>query len=94
VAFAAEIASANWLFRHDLETGATLVVSSNHAVRGDPQISADGRYIAFDDGRNVFRWELGNGDLVNVAHEWPSPALGCFALCENGCERKRDCLHQ
>ncbi|MCX6903289.1 MAG: hypothetical protein NTW03_07395, partial [Verrucomicrobia bacterium] len=45
------------LFRHELAAGITTIITSNSTDNAWPQVSADGRFVAYDDGTNVFVWD-------------------------------------
>jgi Tol biopolymer transport system component len=74
--------------RHDLETGETALVSSNvlaFSAKGTnfvdpacPQISGDGRFVAYEAGTNVFVWDAvtGSNSLVNVNRDGTGPGNG------------------
>ena len=66
------------LFRHDLSSGATRLVASNSLASTWPQLSADSRYLAFDDGGSVFVWDADRATniLVSVSMDGVSPANG------------------
>ena len=66
------------LFRHVLDTGVTTALATNVSKFSWPTLSADGCYVAFEDGANIFRWSsqtLSNG-LVNLAADNSGPADG------------------
>ncbi|MCX6902238.1 MAG: hypothetical protein NTW03_01905, partial [Verrucomicrobia bacterium] len=46
-----------FLFRHELATSVTMLVASNTTDITAPQISSDGRFVAYEDGTNVFVWD-------------------------------------
>ncbi len=57
------------LFRRDLENGALMLLGTNVSERATPQITANGRFVVFETGTNIFRWDGNNGltELVNIA---------------------------
>jgi len=66
------------LFRHDLDGAVTTLVASNIAADSVAQISTDGRFIAYEDGTNVFRWDANSGTtaIVNVTTNGIAPQSG------------------
>jgi hypothetical protein len=83
VAFAAEgLGQSPWLFRCEVERNTTLLVSTNVVLRDAIQISRDGRYIAFDNGTNVYRWDgtTTNSALVNQTTGGAEPTNGTARL--------------
>jgi Tol biopolymer transport system component len=56
------------LFRHDLTSRQTILIASNVTDLAEPQISADGRFVAYDDGTNVLVWDgqIASNILVSV----------------------------
>jgi Tol biopolymer transport system component len=77
VAFKSASSSTNLHF-HDLQTGLTTLVSSNVPEAGFPEMSSDGRYLAFESETNVFRWDSQTGTrlLVSVDQSGTGPARG------------------
>ena len=45
------------LFRHELSAGITTMITSNSTDNAWPQVSTDGRFVAYDDGTNIFVWD-------------------------------------
>jgi Tol biopolymer transport system component len=79
VAFTASIdAQSTWLFRFDLITGTNVLVATNLNQRCRPQLGAEGRYLVFEDGTNVFRFDANTGtkELVNVTMAGAQPLSG------------------
>ena len=64
---AGEAASALVLL-HDLQTTQTAVLSTNTAATTAPQLSANGRWAAFEDSTNILLWDAltASNTLVNV----------------------------
>jgi len=56
------------LMRYELQTATTLLVSSNTVAANPPEVSADGRFIAYENGTNVYLWDgqTGSSSLVSV----------------------------
>jgi Tol biopolymer transport system component len=65
-------------FRHDLSSGTTKLVASNSLASTWPQLSGDGRCLAYDDGGSVFVWDADRATniLVSVSMDGVSPANG------------------
>ena len=69
--------SLAFLFRHDLATSVTMLVASNTTDITAPQLSSDGRFVAYEDGTNVFVWDgqTASNILVSV-NQSGTPANG------------------
>ena len=57
-----------WVFRHDLQTGQTTCLSTNSRASTVPQVSADGRFVAFEDATNILVWDalIGSNTVANL----------------------------
>jgi Tol biopolymer transport system component len=67
-----------FLLHHTLQSGVTTVVSSNAVNSELPQISADGRLVAYTSQSNVFVWDSGtqSNAVVNVTPDGAAPGPG------------------
>ena len=75
----ATIGTSNAVFRHDFDSDATALISlCTTNAEGAVSISADGRYVIFDDGANVLRFDANTSttQLVNVAANGAQPGSG------------------
>lgn len=64
------------VYRFKLDSGTTDVVSApSGGPAGNPSIDYDGRYIAFEQGGDVYVHDLDTGDLSKVAHGASAPSL-------------------
>jgi Tol biopolymer transport system component len=56
------------LYYHDLQTKVTIVVGSNVWEESFPEMTPDGRFVAYESRTNVFLWDrqTGNSTLVSV----------------------------
>ena len=56
------------LYQHDLQTSNTTLIASNVWVEGFPEMTPDGRYVAYESRTDLFRWDSATGSslLVNV----------------------------
>ena len=61
-------ATATNLYQYDLQLLATTLISSNVWMEGVPEMTPDGRFVAFESRTNVFIWDrqTGSNTLVNV----------------------------
>ncbi len=66
------------LFRIEVETGTSILIATNIIPKLRSQISANGRYLTFEDGTNAFRYDANTGtnELVNVTTADAAPASG------------------
>ena len=66
------------LYYHDLETATTTTISSNVPYAGFPEMTPDGRFVAYESGSNVFLWDRQSGSnlVVSVASNGVDPANG------------------
>jgi Tol biopolymer transport system component len=66
------------LLHHEIGPATTLLISSNVVQSESPPISADGRFVAYVIGTNLFRWDRDtqSNALVSVAIDGVSPANG------------------
>jgi Tol biopolymer transport system component len=55
------------LFRHELATGITTLIASNVTDLAPPQMSTDGRSVAYDDGANVYVWDAPSASNILVS---------------------------
>ena len=56
-----------WVFQHDLPTGQSVLLSSNSYLPSAPQISANGRWVVFEDRTNLLVWDAQTG-TTNLAN--------------------------
>ena len=56
------------LYYHDLQTSVTTLIASNVWEEGFPEMTPDGRYVAYESRTNLFRWDstIGSNVLVSV----------------------------
>lgn len=66
------------LYRHELETTNTTLVSSNGSGTSLPGVSADGRLVVYESETNVFVWDAltGTNELVSVNQSGSGPGNG------------------
>jgi Tol biopolymer transport system component len=66
------------LLHHDLQTETTVVVSSNALNAELPQISIEGRFVAYASETNVFMWDsqTRSNVLVSVGVDGVTPGIG------------------
>ncbi len=66
------------LFRHDLETNVTTAITTNVAENSSLHLSSTGRYVTFEDGTNVLRWDGDSNvmELVSTTTLGATPASG------------------
>ena len=81
VAFKAAVAylpNQVWVFRHDLETGQSLVIASNSSHSTWPAISADGSRVACEMLNQLYVWDAQTGTnlLVSVNAAGTGPGNG------------------
>jgi Tol biopolymer transport system component len=67
-----------WLFRHDLAADTDVLIATNVIEYSRLHISAEGRYVVFENGTNVFHFDANTGtsELVNVTTTGAQPASG------------------
>ena len=60
--------AASQLFRHDLQTQATTLITTNMPRNAWPQLSDDGRFLAHENAMNVYLWDsqTGSNTVVNL----------------------------
>jgi Tol biopolymer transport system component len=77
VAFATE-GTSNAVFRHDFDSDSTTLLGLRTPGNGAPRISANGRFVVFEDGTNVFRFDAnaGTNELVNLTITGAAPSSG------------------
>ena len=61
-------ATNRWVFRQDLRSGQTTCLGTNARMSTFPQISADGRFVGFEDSTNILVWDAQTGSnfVANV----------------------------
>ncbi len=66
------------VFRHDLETGTTTLLASNSVFTSSPDISSDGRFVAYETDANVYVWDAQTGaaTLASVNRSGSGPGNG------------------
>src|SRR5207248_7419677 len=66
------------LYHHDLQTGITSMISSNVSNGTFPEMTSDGRFVAYEATTNVYVWDSNTGSnvLVNVDANGTAPASG------------------
>jgi len=64
------------LIRHDLRTGVNTVVDRTASPAASLQVSAEGRFIAYESSTNIYVWDFQTGSnlLVNVNASGTAPA--------------------
>src|SRR5205823_12794989 len=71
-------ASLVWLFRYDVATDSTLLLATNSYLNSTPQLSANGRFLAYESDTNLFIWDDVNQSnvLASVDVTGSHPATG------------------
>jgi hypothetical protein len=66
------------VYRRDLTESVSVLVGTNALARAKPQISADGRYVTYETGTNIYRWDANSGlpELVNLTINSLPPTNG------------------